>query len=126
MVRLYELLRDRGARASWGTGAAPSVTMWLGERDDDRSRPVAIGIYKDNVAINFDFVRDKRTPEEMQRFADLMRTIPGVAGYIQGLEQQNWGMHRGMKPEDVLADDNALEAWQAAVDSASSPPDDSR
>jgi hypothetical protein len=121
MVQLYEFMRDRDARRSWGTGAKPSVTMWLGERDDDRSNPVSVGIYADNIAINFDFVRDKRTPAEMQRFADLMRTIPGVAAYIEGLEQQSWGMHRGMRPTDVLASDDALNAWKLALEEASSP-----
>jgi hypothetical protein len=122
MVRLYEFMRDRDARRSWGRGAQASVTMWLGERDDDRSNPVAIGIYNDNVAINFDFVRDKRTAAQMHRFAELMRSIPGVAGYIQGLEEQNWGMHRGMKPADVLGTDDALEAWKTALDEAAAPP----
>jgi hypothetical protein len=75
----------------------------------------------DNIAINFDFVRDRRTPEQMHRLAALMRTIPGVAGYIEGLEQQNWGMHRGMRPADVLGTDQALAAWQDAVDQASAP-----
>ena len=67
MVRLYEFLRDRDARASWGTGAVASVTMWLGEGLDGRSNPVSISIYRDGIAINFDFVRDKRTTDEMQR-----------------------------------------------------------
>jgi hypothetical protein len=121
MVRVYEFLRDRGARPSWGTGAIASVTMWLGERDDDLSNPVSIGIYATNIAINFDFVRDRRTPEQMQRLADLMRTIPGIAGYIEGLEEQNWGMHRGMKPADVLGSDEALEVWKKALDEAAAP-----
>jgi hypothetical protein len=121
MVRLYEFMRDHGARRSWGTGAQPSVTMWLGERDDEQTNPVAVGIYTTSVAINFDFVRERRTAEQMQRLADLMRTIPGVAPYIQGLEEQNWGMHRGMKPSDVLADDSALEAWKTALAEASAP-----
>ena len=46
MVRLYEFLRDRDARASWGTGAVASVTMWLGEGLDGRSNPVSISIYR--------------------------------------------------------------------------------
>ena len=63
---LYEFLRDRDARASWGTGAVASVTMGLGDQDG-RSNPVSISIYRRRVAINFDFVRDKRTTDEMQR-----------------------------------------------------------
>lgn len=97
------------------------MTMWLGERDDETSNPVAIGLYSDNIAINFDFVRDRRGPEQMHRLAALMREIPGVAGYIEGLEQQNWGMHRGMRLADVLGNDEALAAWQEALDRASRP-----
>jgi len=65
--------------------------------------------------------RSSRTPEQMHRLAALMRRIPGVAGYIEVLEQQNWGMHRGMRPADVLGSDEALTAWQEAVDQASAP-----
>ena len=83
----HEFLRDRGACLSWGTGAAASVTMRLGEQ----ANPVSISIYRDGAGSNFDVVRDKRTPDEMQCLADLMRRISGVASYIQGLEDQNWG-----------------------------------
>ena len=121
MVKLYEFMRDRGARPSWGTGASPSVTMWLGERDDETLNPVAISLYSDSVAINFDFVRKRRAPEQVHRLAALMRTIPGVAMYLEGLEQQNWGMRPGMRPADVLGSDEALIAWQEAVDQASAP-----
>ncbi len=121
MIAFYEFMRDRGARPSWGTGGAPSVLMWLGERDDDRSNPVAISVHPRSVGIYFDFVRGRRTPEEMQHLADAMRTVPGVASYFEGLEQSNFGMRPGMKPTDVLADDAALEAWKRALDEASAP-----
>lgn len=85
------------------------------------SARAAGSIYNDSIAINFDFVRGKRTPDEMQRLADLMRTIPGVTGYIQDLEQQNGGMHRGMKPEDVLETDAAMDASKMALREASRP-----
>ena len=67
MVALYEFMRDQGARASFGTGSAPSVTMWLGERDDDRSNPVAVAINVRTIGIYFHFVRTRRRPAEMQR-----------------------------------------------------------
>src|SRR5450755_4768696 len=38
LIRLYESFRDAGARSSWGTGAKPSLTMWLGE---DAGTPVS-------------------------------------------------------------------------------------
>jgi hypothetical protein len=121
MVALYQFLRDAGARASWGTGVQPSVTLWLGEREDEQHNPVSVGIYTEGVAINFDFVRDRRTEAEMHRLATLMRSVPGVGDYIEGLEEQNWGMHRGMKPADVLGSDEALAAFQRAVVDAATP-----
>ena len=119
--RLYEFLRDAGARASWGTGAVPSVTMWLGERDDATANPVAIGLFHDNICIWFDFVRKRRSERENHRLANIMLSIPNVARYHGGLEQQNFGMHPGMKYTDVLASDEALAAWQEALVAASAP-----
>jgi hypothetical protein len=95
--------------------------MWLGERDDDRSNPVAISVHPRTVGIYFSFVRYRRSPEGMRRFADAMRTVPGVASYIEGFEQQEFGMRPGMKPTDVLDDDDSLEAWKRALDEASAP-----
>lgn len=116
MIGLYEALRDAGARRSWGAGASPSVTLWLGEHEDEsRANPVSISIYNEGPAINFDFVRESRSESEMQRLAALMRSIPGVSAYIEGLEERNWGMHRAMKPGDVLATDEALDTFKRAV-----------
>jgi hypothetical protein len=47
-----------------------------------------------------------------------MRTVPGVPACI---EDQNWGMYRGMKPSDLLGSDDALAAFKAALDEAATP-----
>lgn len=125
LVRLYEFLRDAGARRSWGKGATPSVTMWLGE---DVDNPVAVGFYAagpnwpGGIVVYFDFVRERRTPREMGRLAELLRQVPGVASYLEGLEEKNWGMHGGMEPMRVLASDEALAAWQHALVEATKSP----
>ena len=125
LVCLYEALRDAGARRSWGTGAKPSVTMWLGE---ESGNPVSVSLYAagsnwpGGVAVNFDFVRDKRTPSEMARLAALLRAVPGVAPYLAGLEEKNWGMHGGMDPARVLASEEGLDAFTRAVVEAAEPP----
>ena len=119
--RLYEFMRDDNARASWGTGALPSVNMWLGEREDATTNPVAIGMFSDNICIWFDFVRRRRSEAENHRLAAAMRAIPNVARYIQGLEKQDFGMHPGMKYTDVLDSEEALAAWKAALKAASAP-----
>lgn len=117
---LYEALRDAGARPSWGTGAKPSVTMWLGEGSGN---PVSVSLYAaEGVAVNFDFVRDKRSPPEMARLVALLREVPGVAPYLEGLEDKNWGMHAGMEPARVLASEEALDAFKHAILEAAKPP----
>jgi hypothetical protein len=126
LIRLYKWMRDAGARPSWGTGAAAGVTMWLGEPGN----PVMVNFYTGpgafpggmgGIAVGFDFVRDKRSQGEMQRLADLLRKVPGVAPYLEGLEKKEWAMHGGMDPAKVLASDEALEAWQRALSEAATP-----
>lgn len=119
--RLYKFMQGEGARASWGTGVLPSVNVWLGEREDAATNPVAIGMFSDNMCIWFDFVRRRRTEAENHRLAAAMRSIPNVARYTQGLEQQDFGMHPGMKYTEVLASEEALEAWKEALKTASAP-----
>jgi hypothetical protein len=114
---LYRGLRAEGARSSWGGARHPSVTLWLGESSGS---PVSVSIYSGpmwpSLAINFDFVRDKRrSEEEMHRLAAIARGLPGVAPYIEDLEDKNWGMHTGMHPADVLPTDEAVDEWIAAV-----------
>jgi hypothetical protein len=108
-----------------GTGGTPSLTIWLGQPDN----PVSVSLYaveSNVVAVNFDFVRDKRSPPEMARLAALLRAVPGVSPYLEGLEDKNWGMHGGMhggmEPARVLASDAALDAFKHAILEAAKPP----
>jgi hypothetical protein len=125
-LALYEFMRDQPtSRRSFGTGAYPSVTMWLGEADGDSpSNPVSVSFYggsesyAGSIAINFDFVRDKRSQAEVERLAALMRQVPGVAPFLQDLEKKNYRTHGGMRPADVLPSDEALEAFKRALASA--------
>ncbi len=71
------------------------------------------------VSINFTSVRTHRSPAEMTRLVELARQIPGYAPYLEGIEDRNYGMHTGMKPDEVLASGEALEAFQHAVLEAS-------
>jgi hypothetical protein len=122
LTRLYHDQIALGARPSWGGGRHPSVTLWLGEEVEN---PVSISIYSGQIwpslAINFDFVRDQRSEDEMHRLARLVRTLPGVPPYIEELEEKNWGMHRGMLPVDVLPDDEAVARWVEVLAVAATP-----
>jgi hypothetical protein len=123
VIELYEFIRDEGARPSFGTGANPSVTIWLGERaDPEASNPIAMGFSSEWVSIEFRFVRDRRSPAELTRLADLIRQIPGARRYLEGIEDRDFRAISGMGPEVVLASDQALEAFKSAVAEAVRPP----
>jgi hypothetical protein len=116
MINLYESLRDAGARRSWGTGEQPSVMMWLGEAaDPTEANPVCVGIYTNWLAVNFHFVRDKRSPHEMVRLASLIREVPGARPHFEGLEERNYGSLGGMPPGDALDSDESLETFKRVV-----------
>jgi hypothetical protein len=120
MVALYQFMRDRGARLSWGRSARePSVTAWLGE---DVGNPVSVGIYPYGVAVNFDFLVDRRTDAEMARLAELIRSVPGAARHYERLEQVRFKMRPTLAPEEVLKDDASFRAFTRAITEAIRPP----
>ena len=124
LIALYEFMRDSGARASFGTGSSPSVMMWLGERDDpEASNPVAVGFFADWFAVYFKAIRDRRSPAELKRLADLIRQVPGAEGSLEGIEDRDYRSLGGLDPNLVLASDRALEAFKSAVTEAVRPPD---
>lgn len=119
MVALYEFMRDRGARLSWGRSARePSVTAWLGE---EVGNPISVGFYPYGVAINFDFVVDRRTDAEMARLATLVRDIPNAARHYERLEEVRYKMRPTLAPEEVLADNAGLEAFKRVIADATQP-----
>jgi hypothetical protein len=120
MIELYTFMRDQGARLSWGRSTRePSVTAWLGE---DAGNPVSVGFYPYGVAVNFDFLIDRRTDAEMARLARLVRAIPGAARHYERLEAVGFRMRPTLAPEDVLATDAALQAFTRAITDAAQPP----
>jgi hypothetical protein len=122
MIHLYEFMRDAGAEPSWGRGQHPSVTMWLGKSSDPaQHNPVSVSFYTDGVSINFSSGPGHRSPVEMTRLVELARQIPGYAPYLVGIEEKGYGMHTGMRPDEVLASDEALETFKRVVLEASKP-----
>jgi hypothetical protein len=124
VMKLYRRLRDHGTRIYFGSGGYPSMNLWLGESDDpSESLPVALSFYPTGVAINLDFVRDKRPEEGMERLVRLIREIPGVSEYFVNLEQTSsrWGMRPTMSPSRVLPDDAAVEVFAEKIIEATQP-----
>lgn len=119
MIALYEFIRDRGARLSWGRSARePSVTAWLGE---DVGNPISIGFYPYGVAVNFDFLVDRRNDAQMARLAELVRAIPGAVRHYERLEVVRYKMRPTLPPDEVLVDDAQLEAFKRAIVDATQP-----
>lgn len=128
MRMLYEQLIAKGAGARWGRGSVPQVTVWLGEdADPSNDNPVSIALSSGGdgtgIAINFEAVRERRSEDEMQRLAELMQALPGVASRYKGLEEGNWRMFRVIAPADALPDDDAVTKWVDAVVEAARPND---
>jgi hypothetical protein len=126
LIALYRFLRDQGARPSWGTGVDPSVTIWLGERSDPAAaNPIAIALYPRSatpISIEFRFVREKRTPGEQRRWLELLRAVPGAAAALGGVEARDFRVIGSLRPDSVLASDDALEKFKHAVTEAIKPP----
>ena len=89
---------------------APSVSLWLGKDADPG--PVSVVIFPDSITIPFVDLRKWRPQAELERLAGLARELPGVAPYLQDLEERNYRRFTNMRPEDVLTSDNALDAWK--------------
>lgn len=124
MIGLYNWMKAAGARASGGTGATtPSVSLWLGEdADPDRSNPLSVQIFPDSISIGFGYLVERRSEVELARLAALARELPGVAPYIEDVEERNYRHWRGMRPAEVLDSEEALDAWKRMVRQATCPP----
>lgn len=111
MIDLYEWMKDQGARATLGKGVtAPSVSLWLGK--DGEPSPVSVVIFPDSITIPFVDLKKWRPQAELERLAALARELPGVAPYLEDLEERNYRRFTSMRPEDVLDSDNALDTWK--------------
>lgn len=122
ITELYEFMRDDGARPSFGTGAKPSVMMWLGERPDpETSNPVVVGFFADWMSVGLTYMRNRRSEQEMHRLVGLMREVPGASAYFEGVEERDFRVLGGIAPEVVLASDEALEAFKRAIAEGAKP-----
>lgn len=75
-----------------------------------------MGFFSDYFAV----MRNRRSPAELKRLADLIRQVPGARSYFEGIEDRDFRVLGVM--EVVLASDEALEAFKSAVTEAVRPP----
>lgn len=114
MLALYAFMRDHDARLSWGRGQTyPSVTARLGIAS---GRPVSIGFYPGfGVSVNFDFVREPRSGEDLTELLELVRAVPGAVQHLTEVEASGFRVRPTLPVEDVLATDDALDEFKRAI-----------
>jgi hypothetical protein len=57
----------------------------------------------------------------MERLGERLRRVPGVGPHIEAAEGKRWGAHASMELAEVLASDDALDAWKRALAEATTP-----
>jgi hypothetical protein len=56
------------------------------------------------------------------RAGELLRGVPGVANYLEGMEAKDYAVAPSIRIGEVLATDEQLEAWKVALAQAITPP----
>jgi hypothetical protein len=113
MVKLYEFMREEEARLAWGRGLQPSVTARLGISS---GRPVSVGFYPGyGVAINFDFVRESRSRDDLGQLLAAVGKVPGASQHLAEVEEADYRVRPTLPAEEVLGSDEGLEALKRAI-----------
>lgn len=114
--RLYDLAVERDGGFSWGGSASPSVTASL---TVGTVRTMVWRCWTGPLArwvVIFDGMQKRGvTPERMQRLLEQLRTIPGVAEHLEGVEEAGW-RKRGRIPISLLAAPGATDTVVRAVE----------
>lgn len=74
------------------------------------------------VGVNFRFLLDRRTEDELRRLANLLRRVPGTKCFLEGVEEPAVSRLHPLPAAEVLASDEALDAFKYAVAQAVQPP----
>jgi hypothetical protein len=123
VIALYEFMRAEGARMSFGTSVDPNVVVWLGEHaNPGHSNPISLSFYPGGVGVNFRFLVDRRTEDELRRLVNLLRRVPGTQPLLEGVEDRQFRVYTHLAAAEVLASDEALDAFKYAVAQAVQPP----
>jgi hypothetical protein len=122
MLDLMHFMEEQGARMSYGKRGTPAVMAWLGE---GAANPVVVRFAPRSFSVQFVFMRDAgRSQVELERFADLLRKIPGLAPYYKALAQADYGRAPELRPEELLKSDEILVAFKHAVVEGAQPRSD--
>jgi hypothetical protein len=121
VLALYEHVKARGSRQTFGRGKPPTTTAWMGEHEDPEiANPLALTFWGDagGIAVNMTYFRDRRTPEEMARLVSLLRHLPGTSKALDKAIATDYRTFCTLPADRVLATDEDLEAFKRVLDAA--------
>lgn len=120
VLELYEYTKGRATRHKFGNGKKASAIVWMGEDDDpDVANPVSVRFGTGHVTLMMRNFRDARTPEEMSRLVELLRSLPGTSEPLDDVVAKDYRRFVDFPVEEVLATDGDLEAFKRVLDDAS-------
>jgi hypothetical protein len=105
----------------WGDGRAPSVTPWM-TSPGGYTQPWTIfadEAGKEVLALNFDWIHRRGsgfTDDAVHRFADRLRTLPGVAPQIDQAQNSGWRKRPSLQAQSLFSRPDAAERVIAALD----------
>jgi|SoiMethySBSTD1v2_1073268.scaffolds.fasta_scaffold1659256_1 hypothetical protein len=70
---------------------------------------------KASFAVNFEYMKDKASAQELSQLADRLRTIPGVAAIYVGLEGDQFKRRPPLSVNQILAQPGAVGAIEQAL-----------
>jgi hypothetical protein len=119
VIALCEYAKARGSRQTFGRGKSASTTVWMGEDEDPKiANPVAVRFDERHVRVQMRHLRSRRTPEEMTRLVQLLRTLPGTSQVLDEAVAKGYRTISDFPAEEVLATDEDLEKFKRVLDDA--------
>jgi hypothetical protein len=120
VLALRDGLIARGARVSYGRGASPSVTFWLPLASAEQPLFTIFAYTGENtpsLEVAFAYLKDRQaTAEQLDRIAQVVRSLPNGAAKLSGLEASLYGKRPGLSLEATVAAPGAVATLLSLVD----------
>jgi hypothetical protein len=109
--QLYDFALKHGTRLVWSTGPLPSVTARFNVGNAAMS---VFSLYEDppgkaSFAVDFEYLKDKASTQELSQLANHPRTMPGVAAICVGLEGDQFKRRPPLSINQILAQPGAVD-----------------
>lgn len=115
-MEFHRLLIDAGATVTMGSSSWPSANYWLAR---GTPTPVSLSMYVNGIAINFEYVAQYRSEEEMRRLLSLASEIPGIESYLEPLRDGTWNRRPTVPLAGFLPSDDSPRRVVALMVNAS-------